>query len=112
ATSVIPVSGGQGAHAQTNTNAAQSPVGDLARLAPLTPGAGDGDYIILPPYANAPELTSREGVPKGTVYRFTMNSTDSKLYPGISKSAPGTVVPYQRRVTVYVPSQYKPGSAA
>src|SRR5205814_2198745 len=78
----------------------------------LKPGAGDGDYIITPPYADAPELTPRDGVPKGMVYRFTMSSTDSKIYTGISKTAPGQVVPYQRRVTVYVPSQYEAGKTA
>ena len=89
---------------------AQAPAVDMTRFAPLTPGAGDGDYTIAPPYANAPELTPNDAVPKGAVYHFTMNSTDSKIYPGISKTAPGQVVPYQRRVTVYVPSQYVPGS--
>jgi enterochelin esterase family protein len=112
AAGVIPLYGADGAHAQTATNAAQAPAVDLTKFAPLTPGAGDGDYTIAPPYANAPELTPREGVPKGTVSRFTLNSTDSKIYPGISKSAPGTVVPYQRRVTVYVPSQYVAGTPA
>src|SRR5437016_6550348 len=85
----------------------QAPPVDFTKFAPLTPGAGDGDYIIGPPYANAPELTPRDGVPKGAVYRFTMSSTDSKIYPGISKTAPGQVVPYQRRVTVYVPRDRK-----
>lgn len=84
----------------------------LAKLKPWTPSADEGDYIIGPPYANAPELTRREGVPHGMVYRFTMNSTDSKIYPGIAKNAPGQVVPYQRNVTVYVPSQYVPGTPA
>jgi enterochelin esterase-like enzyme len=51
-------------------------------------------------------------VPKGKVYHFTMDSTDSKIYPGIAKSAPGQVVPYHRGVTVYVPSQYVPGTPA
>src|SRR5437016_5219426 len=41
-----------------------------------------------------------------------MSSTDSKIYPGISKTAPGQVVPYERRVTVYVPSQYLAGKPA
>jgi enterochelin esterase-like enzyme len=72
----------------------------------------DGDYTIGPPYANAPEVTRKEGIPKGTVYRFIMQSTESKIYPGISKTAPGKVVPYQRRVTVYVPSQYVVGTPA
>lgn len=72
----------------------------------------EGDYAIAPPYTNAPELTPNPNVPKGTIHRFTMRSTDSKIYPGIAKHAPGQVVPYQRRVTVYVPSQYVPGTPA
>jgi enterochelin esterase-like enzyme len=74
--------------------------------------AADGNYLITPPYQDAQELTPRSNVPKGAVYHFTMNSVDSKIYPGISKSAPGTVVPYHRSVTVYVPSQYVPGTPA
>ncbi|HWA84090.1 MAG TPA: alpha/beta hydrolase-fold protein [Fimbriimonadaceae bacterium] len=85
---------------------------DLAALPLLTGKSGDGDYRIAPPYANAPELTARDGVPKGTVYHFVMDSKDSKIYPGIAKTAPGQLVPYTRRVTVYVPSQYKQGAAA
>jgi enterochelin esterase-like enzyme len=41
-----------------------------------------------------------------------MDSTNSKIYPGIAKTAPGQVVPYHRHLTVYVPSQYVAGSAA
>lgn len=84
----------------------------ISKLAPLVPSAGDGNYTVGPLYSNAPELTPRDGVPKGAVYRFTMDSTDSKIYPGISKTAPGMVVPYHRRVSVYVPSQYVPGTPA
>src|SRR5438045_2905116 len=86
--SLNPVAGGNGALAQTAPKAAQMPVPDPATLPLLTPGAGDGDYLLKPPYASAPELTPREDVPKGMVYRFTMNSTESKIYPGISKTAP------------------------
>jgi len=89
-----------------------APPVDLAKFKPWTASAGDGDYIINPPYANAPELSARPDVPKGKVYRFVMSSTDSRIYPGIAKNAPGQVVPYQRRVTVYVPSQYVPGTPA
>ena len=95
--------------------AAQTPlptaVIDPAKFAPYGPKSGDGDYVIAPPYANAPELTPKDGVPKGTIYRFTMDSADSKLYPGIAKNQVG-VVPYTRRVTVYVPAQYVPGKPA
>jgi len=76
-----------------------------------TPGK-DGNFVIGPPYEPAPELTVKEGVPKGTVYEFTMDSKDSKIYPGIARNQPGAVVPYTRQVAVYVPAQYKPGTAA
>ena len=71
----------------------------------------DGDFVIGPNYTNAPELTVREGVPRGTLHVFTMNSEDSKLYPGIAKNQPGTV-PYQRQVYVYVPAPYVAGTPA
>jgi enterochelin esterase-like enzyme len=66
-------------------------------------------------------------VAKGTIVEFTMNSTDSKLYPGIARE-PGTwgtpdpadptrmvvttshPAPYTRLVAVYVPAGYKPGT--
>ena len=77
----------------------------------------------------APEVTAQEGVPKGAVIEFTMNSADSKIYPGIARDAntfgtpdptdPAKLVvttshpaPYTRKVSVYVPKQYVPGSVA
>jgi enterochelin esterase family protein len=45
----------------------------------------------------------KEGVPQGTVREFTMDSKDSRIYPGIARNQPGVVVPYTRRVAVYVP---------
>jgi enterochelin esterase family protein len=71
----------------------------------------DGDFVIRPNYTNAPELTVKDGVPRGTLHVFTMNSEDSKIYPGIAKRQPG-VVPYKRQVCVYVPKQYVTGSPA
>ena len=76
-----------------------------------TPDA-DGNFVIGPPYDPAPELTVKPGVPVGTIHEFTMESTDSKIYPGIARNRPGEVVPYTRRVAVYVPAQYKPGTPA
>ena len=72
---------------------------------------GEGDFVIGPDYTNAPELTVRAEIPHGAVHVFTMNSEDSKLYPGIAKNQPGTV-PYKRQVAVYVPAQYVAGTAA
>jgi enterochelin esterase family protein len=89
----------------------------------------DGNFIIGPTHNPAPELSVHEGVPQGTVSQFTMESADSRIYPGIARDA-GTFgtpdptdpakllvptshpAPYTRRVTVYVPKQYVPGSVA
>jgi iron(III)-enterobactin esterase len=93
------------------------------------PADADGNFIIGPTHNRAPELTVQEGVPQGTVFTFTINSADSKIYPGIARDAntfgtpdpadPAKLVvttshaaPYTRRVTVYVPKQYVPGTAA
>ncbi len=93
------------------------------------PAGADGNFILGPTHNPAPEMTPQEGVPQGEVYTFTMESKDSKLYPGIARE-PGTFgrpdpddpaklivttshpAPYSRRVTVYVPRQYVPGPAA
>jgi iron(III)-enterobactin esterase len=79
--------------------------------APLSADA-EGDFTIAAPYAPAPELTVADGVPRGTVREFTMDSADSRIYPGIARNQPGVVVPYQRRVAVYVPPQYVVGTPA
>ncbi len=95
----------------------------------VPPADADGNFIIGPTHDPAPEMTVQEGVPQGTVSTFTMSSTDSKIYPGIARE-PGTFgtvdptdaarlvvttshpAPYTRRVAVYVPKQYVPGTAA
>ena len=69
------------------------------------------EFVIGPDYVNAPELTVREEVPKGTIHEFTMNSEESKIYPGIAKNRPAPA-PYQRKVAVYVPKQYVAGTPA
>src|SRR5437762_3345660 len=51
------------------------------------PVNADGDFILGPTHNPAPEMTAQEGVPQGTVYEFTMESTDSKIYPGIAREA-------------------------
>jgi enterochelin esterase family protein len=82
-----------------------------ALTAPPTPDK-DGNFVIGPPYTPAPELTVKDGVPKGTIHEFTMDSKDSKIYPGIARNQPGAVVPYTRQVAVYVPAQYVAGTPA
>ncbi len=93
------------------------------------PAKTDGNFIIGPTHTPAPEMTAQDGVPQGEIVTFTMESTDSKLYPGIARDAntygtadpsePAKMVvttshpaPYSRRVTVYVPKQYGPGTVA
>jgi enterochelin esterase family protein len=84
---------------------------EIAKLADLPewkPGDGDGDYFIAPPYAAAPEQTPKEGVPKGRVESFSMNEADSKFFTGEGmRGATPT-----RKVVVYIPSQYVPGTPA
>jgi enterochelin esterase-like enzyme len=92
----------------------------------------DGDFVIGPDYAPAPETAVQPGVPAGTVHAFTMESRDSRLYPGIRRleneitrrrDAHGNRIaaaepeqsiagPYTRTVWVYVPRQYLPGTPA
>ncbi len=94
----------------------------------VPPADADGNFVIGPTHTPAPEMTVQEGVPQGTVHNFTMNSADSRIYPGIARDAgtfgtpdpsdPARLVvttsrpaPYTRRVAVYVPSQYVPGTS-
>ena len=88
----------------------------------------NGDFIIGPTYKPAPEMAVKEGVPQGQVHEFTMDSKDSKIYPGIARDPNGGMQPdpadpsklivksgpkpYARKVAVYVPKQYVPGTEA
>src|SRR5882672_1682917 len=86
----------------------------------------DGNFLVGPTYVAAPELSVTAGVPEGKIQQFSMESTNSKFYPGIARNAFGTVdpnnpktlivethpAPYKRTVTVYIPSQYVAGKAA
>src|SRR5271165_1057026 len=51
------------------------------------PANTDGNFILGPTHTPAPEMTVQEGVPQGTVSTFTMESADSKFYPGIARDA-------------------------
>jgi enterochelin esterase family protein len=91
------------------------------------PADANGNFILGPTHA-AP-ADAAEGIPKGAVIEFTMNSADSKIYPGIARDT-GTFgtpdsgdpaklmvttshpAPYTRKVAVYVPRQYVAGSVA
>jgi enterochelin esterase-like enzyme len=66
---------------------------------------GDGKFTIGPTYSNDPDSSPKAGVPKGKVYAFTMSSSTSAIFPGVTGA-------YTRAVSVYVPSQYVDGTAA
>lgn len=86
----------------------------------------NGNFIIGPTHNPAPEMSVKEGVPQGEIIEFTMESKDSKIYPGIGREGPPQVdpsdptklviksgpKPYSRKVAVYVPKQYVPGTVA
>ena len=90
------------------------------------PVDADGNFVIGPDYVPAPELAVRPDVPRGTVQQFVMDSKDSRFYPGIGRDVFGTVdpanaktlivathaAPYRRAITVYIPQQYRRGTAA
>jgi iron(III)-enterobactin esterase len=95
----------------------------------VPPADKDGNFIIGPTHTPAPEALTNPNIPKGDVFEFVLNSADSKFYPGIKRD-PGPLgtpdpndpaklivttshpAPYTRKVTVYVPKQYQPGTAA
>jgi iron(III)-enterobactin esterase len=91
------------------------------------PANADGNFILGPTHQVPP--SAQDEIPKGAVIEFTMNSSDSKIYPGIARDAgtfgtpdpvdPAKLVvttshpaPYTRKVAVYVPRQYVAGSVA
>src|SRR5438477_4878635 len=57
------------------------------------PAKTDGNFILGPTHNPAPEMTVQEGVPQGEIFNFTMESTDSKFYPGIAREANGFAQP-------------------
>ena len=88
-----------------------------------------GNFIIGPTHNPAQEMAGDPAVLEGTVQNFTMESTDSKIYPGIRREqgtfgtpdpnnpakldvTTSAAAPYTRRVAVYIPKQYVPGTIA
>jgi iron(III)-enterobactin esterase len=93
------------------------------------PVDADGNFILGPTHEAPADAAAQAGIPKGRVIEFTMNSADSKIYPGIARDANTHGIPdpadpaklvvttshpaaYTRKVAVYVPKQYVAGSAA
>jgi len=104
----------------------------------LPPSGAEGNFIIGPTHAPAPETTAKEGVPRGATISFSLSSKDSVIYnPGlirddpagctngsimVASTAPGdrsnmvvtTSHPgiWMRTIDVYVPAQYVRGTEA
>jgi enterochelin esterase family protein len=111
------------AHTPGYPDAKDLPDGDVP------PATADGNFVLGPTHTRAPEMDPQPGVPQGQVFDITMNSVDSKLYPGIARD-PGTFgtpdptdptelvvttshpAPWTRHVMVYVPKQYVAGTEA
>jgi hypothetical protein len=51
----------------------------------VPPADAIGNFVIGPTHAPSPDTQVQPGVPQGTVYNFTMESTDSKIYPGFAR---------------------------
>ena len=86
-----------------------------------------GNFLIGPNYTSAAENKVGSDVPQGKVLQFSIDSKDTKLLnPGIARKVFGTVdtnnpktlivdtheIDYTRKITVYVPAQYQPGTPA
>ncbi len=95
----------------------------------LPPVDAEGNFILGPTHNAAPETTVQPGVPQGTVFNLVLTSAEGKIYPGIARDPhtfgtpdpadPAKLLvptsrpaPWTRKIAVYVPKQYVPGTAA
>ncbi len=97
----------------------------------VPPPDKDGNFIIGPTHTPAPgmQVSDPRGELRGQVVEFTMSSADSRYYPGIARDKgtfgtpdpndPAKLIvttshpaPWTRKVTVYVPREYVPGTIA
>ena len=93
----------------------------------VPPADANGDFILGPTHHPAPAMAAT--ALQGTVVEFTMSSADSRMYPGIARDPqtfgtpdpddPAKLIvttshpaPYTRKVAVYVPTGYVPGTDA
>ncbi|MGH7651003.1 MAG: esterase family protein, partial [Gemmatimonadaceae bacterium] len=53
----------------------------------VPPTDAEGNFIIGPTHTPAFEMVVHEGVPRGTVHTFTMQSEDSRIFPGIARDS-------------------------
>jgi enterochelin esterase family protein len=66
---------------------------------------GDGDSMLAPPYKSSPNNYPAMGVQFGKQLMFVMQSSASTIYPGVKGA-------YSRKVWLYVPAKYTPGTKA
>ncbi|MFL6438466.1 MAG: alpha/beta hydrolase [Terriglobales bacterium] len=99
----------------------------------IPPANVDGNFILGPTHDPAAELApavqGNYELRNGRAIELTMNSSESKIYPGIARDAntfgvpdpadPAKLLvttshpaPYTRKVSVYIPKQYVAGSVA
>src|SRR3954463_5171953 len=53
----------------------------------LPPSGAEGNFIIGPTHAPAPETVAKDGVPRGTTTSFALSSKDSVIYnPGLIRN--------------------------
>ena len=67
-------------HAPGYVEATELPDGEVP------PADANGNFILGPTHRPDPASLEQPGVPKGKVIEFTMDSTDSKIYPGIARA--------------------------
>ena len=65
----------------------------------------DGNFKVSPKttWADVPPIAVKEGTPRGKLTMFSVKSQDTQMYPGVNG-------PYERKVWVYVPAGYTPGT--
>ena len=83
-----PAAAGRGARPPAPTRDPNTP--GYVKAKELADGAipsakENGNFILGPTHNPAPEMSVKEGVPQGQVFEFTMESKDSKIYPGIAR---------------------------
>jgi enterochelin esterase-like enzyme len=103
-----PVPAGQGGGVPAtpvNAGIVVTAPADAVTVEKVPPLDKTGNFKIAPAttWADVPAMTTKEGIPTGTVTMFTMKSEDTQMYPGVRG-------PYVRNVWVYVPAGYVPGT--
>lgn len=91
------------------------------------PPDANGNFIVGPDYAPAAETKEVEGVPRGSVQQFQIDSRETERFnPGIARDEFGVPDPdnprtlivktrpidYLRTITVYIPAQHVAGTPA